>query len=103
MSRIAEKISKIAKNAVRNAGNKIRKLKWKKILAIQGPYFLLGYVFDKLAWLYHESSAETELEKFVDAVNRMGEAFTNPLPSLRTQDLLFGVTGLRYATLSFPP
>jgi len=93
MSRIAEKISKIVKNAVRNARNKIRKLKWKKVLVIHGPYFLIGYVFDKLAWLYHESSAETELEKFVDAVNRIGEAFINPFPSLRTEDLLFGVTG----------
>lgn len=92
MNRIAGMISKIVKNAVRNAGNKIRKLKWKKVLVIHGPYFLIGYVFDKLAWLYHESNAETELQKFVDAVNRIGEAFTNPLPSLRMEDLLFGVT-----------
>ena len=93
MSRIAEKISGMVKIAIRNVGNKIRKLKWKKVLTIHGPYFLLGYVFDKLAWLYHESSAEKELEKFVDAVNRIGEAFINPFPSLRTEDLLFGVTG----------
>ena len=93
MSRIAEKTLKIVKNAVRNARNEIRKLKWKKALVIYGPYFLIGYVFDKLAWLYHESRAETELEKFVDVLNRMEEAFSNPLPSLRTEDLLFGVTG----------
>ena len=92
MSKIAGKISGIVKKAIRNIGNRFQKLKWKKVFVLDGPYFLFAYIFNKLACLYHESNGETELEKFVDVVNRIGEVFLNPLPSLHTEDLLFGVT-----------
>lgn len=62
----------------------------KKIIP-NSPFFIIGYVANKLCWLYRHSEATQPIYKFMDTINNVGLGFKNPLPSIYPIDLLVGV------------
>ncbi len=63
----------------------------KKLLIMNVPFLIIGYVADKLGWLYRMVDSEDMFTKLQGVVMYFGEAFKNPLPSFHPQDLLVGV------------
>ncbi|MCR5129075.1 MAG: type IV secretory system conjugative DNA transfer family protein [Lachnospiraceae bacterium] len=61
----------------------------KKFVLLNLPYFIIGYVADKVAMLIR--TAEGDASKRVSfLMTNLGSAFQNPLPSLHPVDLLVG-------------
>ncbi|MCH4153852.1 MAG: type IV secretory system conjugative DNA transfer family protein [Saccharofermentans sp.] len=63
----------------------------KKIILVNLPFVVVGYIGDKLSWLVRTAPAEQAGEKIAYAAMNMGEAFENVLPSINPTDLLIGV------------
>lgn len=64
-----------------------------KVVLINSIYILMGYFFDKIAWLYRIRDGTNVALKMIDTLNHLEEAFVNPLPSLHHMDLLVGLIG----------
>ena len=62
----------------------------KKFILLNIPYFILGYVADKICWLIRTAEGDAS-QRVAYAVINMGSAFHNPLPSIHPVDLLVGV------------
>ena len=63
----------------------------KKIILMNLPFVVAGYLGDKLSWLVRTAPAEQAGEKIAYAAMNMGKAFENVLPSINPTDLLIGV------------
>ena len=63
----------------------------KKIILMNLPFVVVGYLGDKLSWLVRTAPAEKAGEKIAYAAMNMGKAFENVLPSINLTDLLIGV------------
>lgn len=61
------------------------KSKTKKIILLSIPFLIFGWLGNKLSYAYY--AAGKELRVFFLS---LGDVFTNPLPSLRPFDLIFG-------------
>ena len=67
----------------------------KKILIMNIPYIITGYLFDKMSWLYRQADADLVAYKISHVAMNFTDAFTNPLPSIHPIDLFIGaVAGL---------
>ena len=62
----------------------------KKLIIANLPYLLFVYLFGKLGQAYRMASGGDVLDRIFGAFLKIGEAFTNPLPSLHPFDLLVG-------------
>lgn len=65
----------------------------KKLFMLNFPFILVGYFADKVAWAYRQSEAANAGAKIMDAMQNLGGAFKNPLPSFNPIDLLIGAGG----------
>ncbi len=70
---------------------KLSKIGWKRILSQNFPYFMCGWLGDRLACLYRTAETARTLDRVIIVVGNLSQVFTNPLPSLKPRDLLFGI------------
>ena len=90
MSKVVDGIVKDLKNIPESLRKKMKGTDTKKLIRMSIPYVLVGYVCDKAAWMFRQTKGDL-FPRLMDAAARLGEAFTNPLPSFNPMDLLFGV------------
>ena len=69
---------------------KLPKINTSKLLKAGLPYILVGLMATKLGQAYRMASGGDVLDRIFGAFLKIGEAFTNPLPSLHPFDLLVG-------------
>ena len=69
---------------------KLPKVNTSKLLKAALPYILVGLMATKLGQAYRMASGGDVLDRIFGAFLKIGEAFTNPLPSLHPFDLLVG-------------
>lgn len=84
---IAEKTRKV----IRDKLEELKKTDIKKILILNIPYIITGYLVDKVAWLYRQSDADLAAYKISFVAMNFTEAFKNPLPSFHPIDILIGI------------
>ena len=65
----------------------------KKVLIFLFPYLFAGYLADKVFWLYRHQEGEAAFWKAAAALQRLSDAFANPLPSFWPIDLFAGIVG----------
>ena len=65
----------------------------KKVLIFLFPYLFVGYLADKVFWLYRHQEGETAFWRAAAALQKLNDAFANPLPSFWPIDLLAGIAG----------
>lgn len=63
----------------------------RKLIVFLLPYLFIGYVMDKLFWLYRHMNGGTAFWKIISVTNHLDIAFANPLPSIHPLDILAGV------------
>lgn len=68
--------------------------KWIRILALNLPYLILFYLFDRGAWLFRHCTGSSQVERLGVMLANFQMAFTNWLPSLYVTDLLAGVVAV---------
>ena len=90
MSKVVDGIVKDLKNIPESLRKKMKGTDKAKLIKMSIPYMLVGYVCDKAAWMFRQTKGDL-FPRLMDAAARLGEAFTNPLPSFNPMDLLFGV------------
>ena len=90
MSKVIDGIVKDLKNIPEALRKKMKGTDAKKLIKMSIPYVLVGYVCDKAAWMYRHTTGDL-FPRLMDTAARLGEAFTNPLPSIHLMDLLFGL------------
>ena len=93
MSKIVDNILKDVKSVPEKAKVKLKGGDAKKLILMNFPYLLIAYFLNKMAWLYRISEKEAVLDKVMDVMNGIGQAFNNPLPSFHLQDILVGAAG----------
>ena len=69
---------------------KLPKINTSELLKAALPYILVGLMATKLGQAYRMASGGDVLDRIFGAFLKIGEAFTNPLPSLHPRDLLVG-------------
>ena len=69
---------------------KLPKINTSELLKAALPYILVGLMATKLGQAYRMASGGDVLDRIFGAFLKIGEAFTNPLPSLHPFDLLVG-------------
>ena len=70
---------------------KVKEVNKKQLILKSAPYVILGYVLNKVSWLYGQQTGENTLLKVLDTINGIGDAFHNPFPSIVPVDLLAGI------------
>lgn len=70
---------------------KVKEVNKKQLILKSAPYVILGYVLNKVSWLYGQQAGENTLLKVLDTINGIGDAFQNPFPSIAPVDLLAGI------------
>ena len=70
---------------------KVKEVNKKQLILKSAPYVILGYVLNKVSWLYGQQTGENTLLKVLDTINGIGDAFHNPFPSIAPVDLLAGI------------
>ena len=74
----------------------------KKQILMNLPYLLVGYVGNKISWLFHAIRLKTLGEKILYAMNHVAFAFKNPFLSLDVKDLWIGfMTAVLFKTLTY--
>lgn len=63
----------------------------KKQIIMNLPYLIVFYAGNKVSWLFRVIRLNDLGEKILYAMNHMGLAFRNPLPSFNVQDILIGM------------
>ena len=63
----------------------------KKQIIMNLPYLIVFYAGNKISWLFRVIRLNDLGEKILYAMNHMGLAFQNPLPSFNVQDILIGM------------
>ena len=69
----------------------MKKIDLKKFLMLNFPYFIIFYLVDKTVWLFRHCVGDSLIDRVTVLFNNYGMAFSKPLPSLHTYDLLAGV------------
>lgn len=64
--------------------------KWIRILALNLPYLILFYLFNRGAWLFRHCTGSSQVERLSVMLANFQMAFTDWLPSLYVTDLLAG-------------
>ena len=80
---------------------KLPKINTSKLLKAALPYILVGLMATKLGQAYRMASGGDVLDRIFGAFLKIGEAFTNPLPSLHPFDLLVGLPAALCCGLSY--
>ncbi len=93
MSKIVNNIVKDIKSIPENIKSELGNTDIKKLLLMSIPYLLFAYFFNKLSWLYHASGKVKAMDKFMDMIIYMNQAFVNPFPSFHWKDVLIGILG----------
>ena len=70
---------------------RVKEVNKKQLILKSAPYVILGYVLNKVSWLYGQQTGENTLLKVLDTINGIGDAFHNPFPSIAPVDLLAGI------------
>ena len=70
---------------------RVKEVNKKQLILKSAPYVILGYVLNKVSWLYGQQTGENTLLKVLDTINGIGDAFQNPFPSIAPVDLLAGI------------
>lgn len=70
---------------------KVSKADLKKSFLRNFPYFMFGYFGDKISFLYRSEENEDIFFRLMLTVEKMGEAFAYPIPSMQIYDLIFGI------------
>lgn len=73
---------------------KLRMMDKKKVIAMNIPYVITFYLFNKEAWLYRHCVGETVEEKLWVLFLNFNLAFQKPLPSRNLWDIAVGITGV---------
>ena len=63
----------------------------KKFILLNLPYFLIGYIADKMTFLIRTAEGEAN-DRIRFLIMNLGSAFRNPLPSFHPVDVFVGVT-----------
>ena len=63
----------------------------KKLVILNLPFVVVGYLGDKIGWLVRTAPADEVGQKIIYSVSNMSKAFENALPSIHPTDLLIGV------------
>ena len=90
MSKVVDGIIKDLKNIPESLRKKMKGTDKNKLIRMSIPYVIVGYFCDKSAWMFRQVEGNL-FPRLMDTASRLGEAFTNPLPSFNPMDLLFGV------------
>ena len=90
MSKVVDGIVKDLKNIPESLRKKMKGTDKNKLIRMSIPYVIVGYFCDKSAWMFRQVEGDF-FPRLMDTASRLGEAFTNPLPSFNPMDLLFGV------------
>ena len=93
MSNLLEKIKRDIRSVWEQLKAKRQEINWKQVVFHNLPYGAFSYVCNKLAWLYHQSQQEVVLQKVLETINQIEQAFVFPLPSIASEDVLVGVVG----------
>ena len=90
MSKIIDGIAKDLKAVPEKLKAQAGNVDKKKLFLMSLPYILVGYFFDKIAWLWRVSPGQNASDKMMAAMNGLNDLFANPLPSFFPKDLLIG-------------
>lgn len=90
MSKIIDGIVKDLKVIPGNLKSKSGSVDIKKLLLMNLPYILVGYLCDKIAHLWRVSPGGNASDKLLATMNGLDKLFYNPLPSLFLKDILIG-------------
>ena len=90
MSKVIDGITKDLKKLPENLKSRMKGMDKKKLIRMSIPYVIVGFVCDKAAWMFRHTKGEL-FPRLMKTLERLGEAFTNPLPSFHPKDLLFGI------------
>ena len=90
MSKVVDGIVKDLNNIPESLRKKMKGTDKNKLIRMSIPYVIVGYFCDKSAWMFRQVEGDF-FPRLMDTASRLGEAFTNPLPSFNPMDLLFGV------------
>ena len=63
----------------------------KKILVLSVPYVIIGYLADKVSWVYRHVPGDMFAKKIGNTFLCFTQGFKNPFPSFHTLDLLAGI------------
>jgi len=63
----------------------------KKLVILNLPFVVVGYLGDKIGWLVRTAPADEVGQKIIYSISNMGKAFESILPSIHPTDLLIGV------------
>ena len=63
----------------------------KKLIIMNLPFIAVGYLGDKIGWLFRTAPVDTVGNRIIYAVMYFGNAFKNFLPSIHPIDLMVGV------------
>ena len=91
MSNLLEKIKRDIRSVWEQLKAKQQEINWKQVVVRNLPYVAFSYVSNKLAWFYHQSEQEVVLQKVLETINQIEQAFASPLPSLAQEDIVIGV------------
>lgn len=81
MSKIIDGIVKDLKAIPGNLKSKSGSVDGKKLLLMNLPYILVGYLSDKIAYLWRVSAGGNASDKLLATMNGLDNLFHNPLPS----------------------
>ena len=74
----------------------------KRSMLVNLPYLIVGYVGNKMSWLFYAIRLKSLTEKILYMLNHMGIAFQNPFPSFAAKDLWIGLlTALLFKALVY--
>ena len=65
----------------------------KRLIILNIPYVIAGYLVDKVAWLYRHVEGDLAGMRLVNTFTNFNLAFSNPLPSFHPKDILIGIAG----------
>ena len=91
MSNIINGIAKDLKSIPEKLKTKTGNIDKKKLVLMNLPYVLAGYICDKVACLWRVSPGRDASAKMMAVMEGMEGLFSNPLPSFYPRDLLIGV------------
>ena len=93
MSNLLEKIKRDIRSVWEQLKAKQQEINWKRVVVRNLPYGAFSYVCNKLAWFYHQSEQEVVLQKVLETINQIEQAFDFPLLSFAQEDIFIGVIG----------
>ena len=73
--------------------DRMRTVRWGKVLAENIPYLIVFYLVEKEAWLYRHCTGESMVKKLTNVFLYFTLPFEKPLPSFYWWDMMVGVIG----------